>query len=281
MKRRVLMVVDLSNQAYKACAAFPYLSHEDRYTGGLYGYMQALAKAIRDEGVTHLVVGADSPPYIRSESYPDYKKLRKKDMDPGLRESASETIRYAREFHECIGIPVWSLPGFEFDDLVGVAVRDLRHRFDAIVAMTNDSDCAQFFTTPSFYMYRGKKGRYTLEDFKKDPDWAGIGPSDVVELLSMTGTHNDVGGIVGVGPKRAADAIRGVPNAVALVRPHQSVVDRNRALIELPHSQFPKDVGPPVAYTRSFNSRKVFSFCSMFGIQTTSSMLDSFEQVLS
>ena len=89
MTRR-LLAVDLSNQIYRACHAHNQLSFDGVFTGGLYGFMQSVSKAIEVSRATDLLVCRDMKPYLRTRDYPEYKALRKKNVDPEMKEMYSE-----------------------------------------------------------------------------------------------------------------------------------------------------------------------------------------------
>jgi len=275
MNPRVLLTVDTSNLVYKSTAINATLRSEDRFTGGLYGFLGALAKAILFTGATEVVLCKDSKPYIRSKTYPEYKQLRAAGKDEDLALRARETMGYVDEAADCIGVPVWALPGFESDDLVAHAACKYRHRYSRIVVASNDSDLFQLFRYHNFQVWKGKAGLYDRAAF--DKEW-GMSPDKVVLALAMTGTHNEVTGIYGMGPVTAKRCIER-PDLLRQVRQkHLELIERNIGLIQLPHPEFPAGAVLPGA-TKKFNERKFLQFCGKFDIDTTKAMLDAFGQL--
>lgn len=274
-----LLVVDLSNQVYKAMHSHLGLTSGTTFTGGLFGFIIALCSAIKEVKATRVVVAADSKPYIRSRDYPNYKKLRKKETDEEMIKAQVQSMSLVRELCDELGLPIWAVPGFEYDDLLGHCVVKYRHRYQRIVAMSNDSDMHQFFWWRGFAVYRGgKAGPYVLEDFKKE--WPGLTPQDLPLALSITGTHNDIEGIHRVGPAGAIKAILDPVKMRALRAKHAEVIDRNLPLIALPHPGFPFDTTIPSS-TRPFaGPRSLYKFCSRYDITVTPFMTDALERVL-
>jgi 5'-3' exonuclease len=151
---RTLLLVDLSYQVYRAAAAHPMLTSRRTFTGGLYGFFTTVAKMIRDTKATEVVFCQDLKPYKRSETYPQYKQLRKKDADEELLMMFTQSMSLVLDAIRATGLPIWGVRGFEFDDLVAHAAIRYRHRFDTIWGGTNDSDVYQLFWCHNFKVYR-------------------------------------------------------------------------------------------------------------------------------
>lgn len=274
---RVLLAVDVSNNIYKAAATNPSLVCDDRFTGGLFGFLHALAKAIIMTKATDLVLCWDSRPYVRSESYPEYKALRATNRDEELAAKARETEGYIKQLIEVLGLPTWAVSGFESDDLIALAVVKYRGRYGRIIAASNDSDLYQLFKYPTFAIWRGKGGMYELEDFYSDYI---LEPDQFVTMLSLTGTHNEVAGIKGVGDVTATRACS-EPHFMRQLRiDHHEIIDRNAKLISLPHPQLPRRTCLPTK-TSKFRDRDLLKFCARFDINVSQAMLDAFNQISS
>lgn len=274
--KRVLLCVDLSNQAYRASAAFSSLTSEGRFTGGLYGFLGAISKATKATGATEIVICEDRKPYLRSETYPQYKLLRKDTKDPDLYENAQYSIGLIKELLEVTGWPLWSLAGFESDDLVAHAVTKYRHRYHRIIGMSNDSDLFQLFQYEAFQAYRGKKGLYTRQDY--DKEWLGLPPDLFCTALAFTGTHNEVEGVRGIGPVTALDIVSHPFKLRAAREKHFDIVERNLKLIQLPHAKLPQTTRLP-SPTRPYRERDLLRFCGRFDISLTMEMCYSFSQL--
>jgi 5'-3' exonuclease len=273
---KVLLCVDVSNNAYKASASHPTLTNGEVHTGGLYGFLGALAKAIEQTGATSICLCEDRKPYRRSQAYPEYKQLREDTKDQKLVANAKTTVEQIRNLCVVTGWPVWHVNDFECDDIIAHAVIHYRHRYDKVVAMCNDSDMYQLFQYKHFEMYKGKKGIYTRDDFNFE--WKGLLPEELPMALAITGTHNDIAGIFGVGPAGARHAIQNADHMANLRKLHAAVIDRNLPLIKLPHHEFPKHEQIP-EYTCAYDERQLIRFLSQYKIQLDRWISESFERV--
>jgi len=276
MLDRKLMLVDLSNQIYKAAASHRTLTSGKYFTGGLYGLLSAVAKAINVTGATSVVLCTDTKPYHRSLSYPQYKLLRTDTKDQYLAEDVKTTLAQVHELVEVIGWPIWSVPGFEADDLIAHAVFEHRNRCQKIIAMSNDSDLYQLFQWPVFQMYKGKKGLYTSRDYEQE--WE-LPASKIVQALAMTGTHNEIEGIHGIGPATAKKLLLREPSKYRLVRQqHLDVIERNEALIRLPNPDFDFTAQIP-RYNCTYDERTLVRFLSRYEINLQRWQSEAFEKI--
>ena len=273
---KILLAVDVSNIVYKSCATHSTLFSEDTFTGGLYGFLQSIAKAVGDTGATKIVLCCDSKPYRRSLIYPEYKLLREDTKDLVLVENAKTTIVQIRELVKVVGWPIWAVPTFESDDLIAHATIYYRHRYDQIIAMSNDSDLYQLFQWPRFALYKGKKGLYTHADY--DKEW-GLPAHELYLALAMIGTHNEVAGIKGIGQVTAKKMLLSDPAKFRATREkHLAVIERNEALIRLPHPEFPLTSQIPV-YTCKYDERALQRFCARYEIQLQRWQSENFEKL--
>ena len=275
MKR--LLLVDMSYQSYRASAANPNLTSDGRFTGGLYGFFSTLGKMVRESNATALVVGMDMKPYLRSSEFPDYKMIRKKAQDPELVARHKATMEQLHEVLPKLGVPMWGVPGFEFDDLVGHAVRKYRHRYEAIMAASNDSDLFQLLNAQNFYIVASDwKDAWTA---KRVMDKHGLTPDEYMLATALTGTHNDLPGIHRVGEGKAFAAVKEPGKLRALMDQHRAIVERNLKLIKLPHAEFPWAERIPMA-TQAFDARAMYRALGKYDIDVTMSMSNALERTL-
>lgn len=275
MSGRVLLLVDLSYQCYRASAAHPMLSCDGAFTGGLYGFFQTFAKAVRDTGATHVGVGQDRKPYVRSRDYPEYKQLRKKARDEDLVRRHQESMPMILDALAAIGISPWGVDGFEFDDVAAHAVLAGRHRYERIWAASNDSDLWQLFGVENFACFNSEvSDAWNGHRLRKELD---LTPEQYALSTALMGTHNDIEGIRGVGVKTARRAARDDPALLRQLRDkHGDVIERNLGLIRLPHAEFPGSALPPL---READPRDLYRALGRWDIQVTDSMARAVEQL--
>lgn len=277
---RVLLAVDFSNFLYRSCAAYSKLSHDGEFTGGLYGFLVGLTHTINRVAATDVVICLDSKPYRRSDSYPEYKAMRKEKQDDTLRDlyKFSEPLvkRLVTDYLPCA---LWAIPGFEADDLIAVAVRREGWRFNRIVAACNDSDIHQLLDHPNFSIAKGadKPLLHGAHDWRSEH---GLTARQFAQALAFSGTHNEVEGIKGVGPAKSAAIVKDAAKFRAAMAEHGDMYRRNIKLIELPHPDLRGKVLLPREKIR-FNARALYRFAGEFGIDITGAMLSALEQVAS
>lgn len=274
---RVLLTIDLSWAIYRAAAAHPQLSSTDgTFTGGVYGFIQSLQKAIRETGATHVVACTDSKPYRRSVQYPEYKQLRKSAADPELKRMYDESEPLVRALLVMVGVPVCGVPGFEADDIAAHLHRRNRSRFQKLFANANDSDLYQLLEIDHFACYKESiQTIVTAATLKKK---MGLTPAEFMLASALQGTHNDIEGIPGVGPIKSKNAVLDPSEMRKYRESHGHIIDRNLSLITLPHPEFPAGLGLPQR-TGRFNQRTLYRWLARLDIDTQLPMVNAFEQI--
>ena len=171
---------------------------------------------------------------------------------------------------------MWAEPGFEADDLAAHAVRHSASRWRRIFAASNDSDLYQLLTVSNFAVFKDERG--TAVDAAALRARFGMSPEEFMLASALQGTHNDIAGIAGVGEKTAAKIVRDPALLRRYRDSHGEVIDRNLALIKLPHPEFPRSARLP-GRTGPFNSRSLYRWAGKYGIEVTASMVNAYEQV--
>jgi 5'-3' exonuclease len=274
--KATLLAVDLSYQVYRAAAAHPLLTSGPTFTGGLYGFLTTLAKQIRETGATRVVCCRDMKPYRRSVLWPDYKLIRKKQVNDELLKAFQQSMLLVLECLPVLGVPTMAYDGFESDDCIGWIAKTQRARFSAIYAASNDSDLYQLLRYPNFKVLRKDLADLvTVQNLAAGP--LGMTPEEFMLASALQGTHNDVAGIPKIGPVSAYKAVKDPALMRTLRERWAPMIDRNLELIKLPHEEFPTDARLPAML--SFDQRALYRFCGRFEIEVTKSMVDSFHQV--
>ena len=103
-----LLLVDASNSIYRAFLALPPLrSPQGAPTHAALGFLNMLAKALREEAPDHVAVVLDAPgPSFRRERYAGYKASR--DNQP---EDLSAQLPLVRELVAALRIPLLEIGG--------------------------------------------------------------------------------------------------------------------------------------------------------------------------
>lgn len=137
-----------------------------------------------EHGVDNLTIAIDSPPYKRSEIYPEYKKNRSEKS-----EASKYELQKAIESILDDGVRGASCAGYEADDVIATLVKQ-----DEYTVYGTDKDLLQ--CTDLVEPYTGK--------IKAPVPTLGIMRDMVVDYLALTGDDSDnIKGVKGIGQKTA------------------------------------------------------------------------------
>ena len=122
-KKKRLILLDTHAILHRAYHAMPdFSTAAGSPTGALYGLSTMLFKIVEDLKPDYIAAAYDLPKKtFRHEMYDGYKSGRKT-IDDALRVQLGRS----RELLEDFGIPVYAVPGFEADDMLGTIVEQLK-----------------------------------------------------------------------------------------------------------------------------------------------------------
>ena len=208
MKTKKLILFDahaIIHRAYHALPDFSTASGEP--TGALYGLSTMLIKIIGDLKPDYLVACFDLPgPTHRHEVYETYKAGRAKTDDNLVLQ-----LERAKDVFTAFGIPIYSHPGFEADDIIGTIVYDLKKdKNTEIIIASGDMDALQLVDGKKVQVYTLKKGinDTILYDEKGVVDRFGFTPKLLVDYKGLRGDPSDnIIGVKGIGEKTATSLI--------------------------------------------------------------------------
>lgn len=269
-----LLIVDFSNTLMRSLAVNSKLSFNNQSTGGFYGVVSQLVSRIIEGSPTHIVFCMDTKPYKRSEVYPEYKQNRKN--KPHWYPSIPHNKEILLQFLDLCKIPVLSEVGLEADDLIAKLVKHYAPLFNYISILSNDDDLFQLLDYSNVTLLRSKTS-VTKANFKDE--YPGLDPQDWIYVTAMTGTHNNVSGIPGCGPKTALKWAlqRKLGIFEEKVVKNKELIEQNIKLIQLPYGN---------DYTLSdfdltvphFPERPIMRYLYRYGVQYTKRMSDAFYQ---
>ncbi len=197
-----IFLVDGSGYIFRAFYAIQPLSTREGFpTNALYGFTRMLVKLLQDAQADHLCVVFDAGrETFRTELYPDYKANRT-ECPPDLKKQ----MPYFRELTKALGIPMFEMPGFEADDILGTMARRLEAAGKEIVIVSGDKDLMQLVGDRIRVWDTMRDKWYGPAEVKEK---FGVPPEQLVEYLAMTGDSSDnVPGLNGVGPKTAVELL--------------------------------------------------------------------------
>ena len=193
------VLVDGSYFLFRAYHALPPLTTSTGLqTNAIRGAISAIQKLMRRIQPTHMAVIFDTPePTFRHLLSPIYKGDR-----PSMPDELSQQIPYLHNLIRALGIPLYTLPGAEADDVIGTLAKRAEKAGHQVLISTGDKDMAQLVTD-----------KVTLEDsFKDKPmdvngvfEKFGVWPNQIIDYLTLMGDTSDGSrGVAGVGAKTAA-----------------------------------------------------------------------------
>lgn len=212
MKRLVL--VDGHAMVYRAYYAYPTLSSPSgQLVNAVYGFMALLLRTIDELKPDYLAVAFDLPfPTFRHTAYIAYQAKRKS-MDNEMKDQ----ISIVRDVIGAAGIPIFTAPGFEADDVIATiakqSLQGIEHRtqntVDEVVIVTGDRDMLQLVGKGVKICMPAKGISQTrIFDSAGVYEYLGVTPDQVVDYKALTGDPSDnYPGVPGIGPKTAVALI--------------------------------------------------------------------------
>ncbi len=115
-----LFLIDGSNQMYRAYHAIRGLTGPDgKSTNAVYGFVTMLRKLQADHQPAHIAASFDLPDEtFRARLSADYKANR-----TAMPDDLKEQIAWVHEACEAMGVPIFTMPGFEADDVIGTLAK--------------------------------------------------------------------------------------------------------------------------------------------------------------
>jgi DNA polymerase-1 len=202
-----LYLVDGSGYIFRAYHRLPPLTNKHgEPVGAVYGYTTMLWKLADElhkaEGPTHMAVILDkSSSTFRNEMYDQYKAHR-----PPPPEDLKPQFPMIRDATRAFSLPCIEEEGWEADDLIASYAKAALAQGWQVTIVSSDKDLMQLIEDGSLDMLDTMNNRrldssHVVEKF-------GVPPSQLGEVLALMGDSVDnVPGVPGIGPKRAAELI--------------------------------------------------------------------------
>ena len=153
----------------------------------------------------HAAICCDAPGSFRKELDATYKANR-----PPAEAALHHQIDLAREALEADGFPVWRVDGFEGDDLIATATKQLTeveftgHSFEPVPVLIASADKDLLsLVSDRVEVHRTTTGKRIGPAEVREK--LGVDPCQVVDYLTLVGDASDnISGAPGIGPKTAA-----------------------------------------------------------------------------
>ncbi|MEX0912944.1 MAG: DNA polymerase [Candidatus Paceibacterota bacterium] len=197
--KKTLVLLDTHAILHRAYHALPgFTSPTGEPTGALFGVVSMLIKIVEDLKPDYLVACYDLPePTHRHQAFDGYKAKRLKTDDELITQ-----INRSRDIMKVLNIPIYELPGFEADDMLGTIVCELRQdkSLDIIIA-SGDMDTLQLIEGERVRVFAARKGAdVVMFDEERVMEKFGFGPLLTIDFKGLRGDASDnIPGVPGVG----------------------------------------------------------------------------------
>jgi len=197
-----LVLIDAMALAYRSFHAIPFLTTPvGQPINAAYGFASTLLHIIAVLKPKYLAVAFDeSGPTFRHEEFAAYKATR-----PEAPDALKSQFPIIRELVPALGLPSFSVQGYEADDVIGTLAQQAQaQRVDVVIA-TGDHDMYQLvnYGIKVYNLSRGVKDAELIGEDEVRAHY-GFGPERVTDYKGLRGdTSDNIPGVPGVGPKTA------------------------------------------------------------------------------
>ncbi|OHE74294.1 MAG: hypothetical protein A2007_04340 [Verrucomicrobia bacterium GWC2_42_7] len=236
------LLIDGSNLAFRSFYGIAKLSRKDGFaTNAIFGWIKTLWRLEDTFTPSKVITFFDiSRSHFRQQLFPEYKATR-----AACPEDLVRQLPFIKEVTRYMGYGIKQEEGIEADDLLASTANILAKKKENVFIVSSDKDLAQCVNSQVSLILPGTCD--TLTSYEVCEQF-GVEPSQMVDLLSLTGDSSDnIPGLPGVGPKPAAkwlqqygtiegifNSIEGLPQKWApILNENRQLLERNRALIKL------------------------------------------------
>jgi DNA polymerase-1 len=205
MPERIILV-DSNSLIYRGYFAIPPLTTtKGELSNATFGFASILLKAIEEIKPQHIAAAFDLPGKTwRHERDVTYKATRKP-MPDELRPQFERCKELLAKF----GVPIYALPGFEADDVIGALAKQAEGAGLESIIVSGDLDTLQL-VTPNIKLFTTRMGfqNTVVYDEAQIAQRYGLRPDQMVDFKALKGdTTDNIPGVPGVGEKTAAKLI--------------------------------------------------------------------------
>ena len=231
-----LLLADSNSLIYRGYFAIPPLTTtKGELVNAAFGFASILLKVIQEHPPQHIAACFDLPvPTFRKERDATYKATRRP-MPDDLRPQ----FERCKEFLDKFGVPMYSLPGYEADDVIGALARQAEAAGLDTVILSGDLDTLQL-VTPHVQLMTTRQGfqNTVIYDEAKIFERFGLRPDQMVDYKALKGDPTDnIAGVPGVGEKTAAKLIADHGSVEGVYEHLDRLTPKLRAAIEANREQ--------------------------------------------
>lgn len=209
-------MVDGHSVLFRAFHAYPPLTTKSgELVNAVYGFTSILLSVINELTPSHAAISFDlAEPTFRHQEYKGYKAHR-----PEAPEGMINQQDRVREVIEVLNIPIYVMPGFEADDVIGtlaMMVSEQLYKGEKkeeleVMIVTGDRDALQLVQDNKVSVYMPGRGKnpakiWSSEDVVKT---YGLMPKQLIDYKALAGDSSDeIPGVKGIGPKTATQLLQ-------------------------------------------------------------------------
>ncbi len=226
-----IVLVDSNSLIYRGYFALPALSTtKGEVTHATYGFTSILLKAWQETNPEYIAAAFDLPvPTFRHERDERYKAQR-----PKMPDDLRPQIERCKQILEAFGIPLYAIPGFEADDVIGTLAHQAETKGLDIIILSGDLDTLQCVTAHARLMTTRQGFQNTvIYDEAAIRQRFGLRPDQMVDYKSLKGDPSDnIPGVPGVGDKTAAKLVANGATLEGVYARLETLTPRLRAALE-------------------------------------------------
>ena len=233
-----LFLLDGTALAYRAHFALfrsGLTDPDGRPTGAVYGFTMTLRRLLETEKPDLVAVAFDPPgPTFRHHEFADYKATRQKAPEEMIAQ-----LDLLRDVVRAHGLPIFEVPGFEADDVIGTLARQAEAAGMEVMIVTGDKDLMQVVSEKTRLYNVFKPGvDLVIEDIEAVERKFGTTPDHVIDVLALMGDSSDnIPGVKGIGEKGASKLIEQFGSVAGLLERLDEVKGKAREAIERDREQ--------------------------------------------
>jgi DNA polymerase-1 len=185
-------------------SALAYRSFYSRGPSPAFAYANSLLSMVERERPDFALVAMDTPkPTFRHKAYAAYKATRQK--------TPAELIAQLPTFERIansLGFPLYALPGWEADDVIGTVARWAHEAGHEVFMVTGDKDFMQVINDRVVMYNPSGPGEFVIQGVDAVREKFNCRPDQVIDVLALMGDSSDnVPGVPKVGKKTALKLI--------------------------------------------------------------------------
>ena len=205
MKLLILDGNSVINRAYFGVK--PLTTRDGLYTHAIYGFLNILEKAEKEEQPDAICVAFDlHGPTFRHLQYDGYKATRH-----GMPEELAQQMPVMKDVLRAMNIPIYECKGWEADDVIGTVGRICSNNGWECVIVTGDRDSLQLIDENvhvKLVISKGGQTNYNLYTTEKFTEEYGFEPKRLIDLKALMGDSSDnIPGVKGIGEKTAKNLL--------------------------------------------------------------------------